>query len=304
MSNQSGIINILKPPGMTSFDVVSYLKRVLKTKKCGHTGTLDPAASGVLPVCINRGTKIIPYLPEKEKEYIAKIKFGILTDTLDRAGEVIKKDESWKQLTDQKILEATGQFLGEISQKPPIYSAVKVNGKRLYDYARKDQKVSIEKRKVFIYDIEVLDLKLPYLKLLIRCSKGTYIRSIARDLGTKLKTTAHLYNLLRTASDSFKLADTVKLDQIDKDSISNILIPIDSPFDFRSLIVKDYAYKYAVNGTKLIEKNFKNWPDDLYLGEKLLIYCKKQFISISKVKENDDHNTYIQPLRVFNNGGS
>ncbi|MCF8008439.1 MAG: tRNA pseudouridine(55) synthase TruB [Halanaerobiales bacterium] len=304
MSKQSGILNILKPPGMTSFDVVSYLKKLLKLKKCGHTGTLDPAASGVLPICINRGTKIITYLLEKEKEYIAKIKFGILTDTLDRAGEVVKKDDSWKQLTDQKIYKATEQFRGKIKQKPPIYSAVKVNGKRLYDYARKNQNVNIKKREVVIYDLEILDIKLPYLKLLIRCSKGTYIRSIARDLGIKLNTTAHMTNLIRTASDSFKLADTVQLDQIDLDSISNYLIPIDSPFDYRSLVVKDYAYKYAVNGTKLVEKNFKNWPDDLYLDQKLLIYCKRQFISISKVKEDDDHNKYIQALRVFNNGGS
>ena len=157
MSKKPGIINVLKPPGMTSFDVVGYIKRVLQIKKVGHTGTLDPAAAGVLPVCLHRATKIIPYLPEEKKEYIARIKLGVKTDTLDADGEILARDNNWETLNHIKIKDVINNFQGEIQQKPPIYSAVKVNGKRLYNYARNDQEVEveIEDRTVNIYNIEV-----------------------------------------------------------------------------------------------------------------------------------------------------
>ena len=303
MSNQPAIINVLKPPGMTSFDVVGYIKRVLSIKKCGHTGTLDPAAAGVLPICINKGTKIIPFLPEEEKEYIALIELGVITDTLDIDGEVLNKDEKWKSLNEIDIMNTIASFEGEYKQKPPIYSAIKKNGKRLYHYARNDEDVEIKKRKVEIKNIEVLNIDLPMIKIKVKCSKGTYIRSLARDIGENLGTNSYLKNLLRTKSGPFKLEDTILLDEISESNLDNISISIDEPFDYRKLEVKDYAFKYAINGTKLLEKNFKDWPSDLEIGEKLLIYGKGQFISISKVKLNEEDIIYIQPLRVFYNGG-
>lgn len=305
MSNEPGIINVLKPPGMTSFDVVGYTKKVLQIKKAGHTGTLDPAAAGVLPICLHRATKIIPYLPEEKKEYIAKIKLGEETDTLDADGEIIKSDNNWLNLTGASVEKAVNKFLGEIKQKPPIYSAVKVKGKRLYHYARNDEKekVDIEERPVTIYNIKVLKTDLPFIKIKIKCSKGTYVRSLARDIGVELETCAHLNTLLRTASGPFKLKDTVLINEITKENLDNILIPMDKPFDYRKLYVKDYAYKYAINGTKLLSKNFKNWPLDITIGERLLIYGKDQFISISEVKKDDEDDIYIQPLRVFHDGG-
>ncbi len=305
MSKKPGIINVLKPPGMTSFDVVGYIKRVLQIKKVGHTGTLDPAAAGVLPVCLHRATKIIPYLPEEKKEYIARIKLGVKTDTLDADGEILARDNNWETLNHIKIKDVINNFQGEIQQKPPIYSAVKVNGKRLYNYARNDQEVEveIEDRTVNIYNIEVLNIDLPLIKIKVTCSKGTYIRSLARDIGSELNTFAHLKNLLRTASGPFKLDNTVTLEEINEENLENIMISIDKPFSFREMDVKDYAYKYAINGTKLQIKNFKKWPSNIKIGERLLIYCKDQFISISEVKEDEDNNIYIQPLRVFHNGG-
>lgn len=305
MSKQPGIINVLKPPGMTSFDVVGYIKRVLKIKKAGHTGTLDPAAAGVLPVCIHRATKIIPYLPEEKKVYIAKIKLGVKTDTLDADGEIIGRDNNWKCLDETQIKEVIQSFLGEIKQKPPLYSAVKVKGKRLYHYARNDREVEveIEDRLVNIYEIELLNVALPIIKIRVGCSKGTYIRSLACDIGTKLNTYAHLKNLLRTASGPFKLEDTVTLDEINDENLNRILTPMDGPFDYRKMEVKDYAHKFAINGTKLLIKNFKKWPSDITIGERLLVYGKDQFISISEVKKDEDENIYIQPLRVFHDGG-
>jgi len=303
MSNQPAIINVLKPPGMTSFDVVGYTKKVLKISKCGHTGTLDPAAAGVLPLCINRGTKVIPFLPEEEKEYIALIRLGIITDTLDIDGKVLETDDNWKSLSVEDIIKTIDSFKGEYKQKPPIYSAIKKNGKRLYHYARNDENVEIEKRKIEIKNIKILNIDLPIIKIKVNCSKGTYIRSLARDIGEKLGTNSYLKNLLRTKSGPFKLEDTILIDEISKNNLDNITISIDEPFDYRKLEVKDYAFKYAINGTKLLEKNFKDWPSDLEIGERFLIYCKEQFISISEVKLNEDEIIYIQPLRVFYNGG-
>ncbi|MGM0444970.1 MAG: tRNA pseudouridine(55) synthase TruB [Bacillota bacterium] len=302
MSNKSGILNVLKPPGMTSFDVVGYIKKVLQIRKCGHTGTLDPSAAGVLPVCLHRATKIIPYLPEGKKEYIAKIKLGVLTDTLDSDGEVLKRTDNWTDFKETQIKNVVRSFIGEIKQKPPIYSAVKVKGKRLYHYARNDENIEIEDRDVTIYNIDIISIELPIIKLKVNCSKGTYIRSLARDIGEKLGTVSHLSNLLRTASGPFNLENSIQLDQINNENLDNLLISMDSPFEYRKMIVKDYAYKYAVNGTKLIEKNFDKWPDDLKIGEKVLIYCKNEFISISEIKEKENE-IYIQPLRVFFNGG-
>jgi|AntRauTorcE11897_2_1112592.scaffolds.fasta_scaffold08681_2 tRNA pseudouridine55 synthase len=302
MSKKSGILNVLKPPGMTSFDVVGYIKKVLQIRKCGHTGTLDPSAAGVLPVCLHQATKAIPYLPEGKKEYIAKIKLGELTDTLDADGEVLETNNNWTQLSKKEIDKVIMSFIGETKQKPPIYSAVKVNGKRLYHYARNDENIEIENRDVTIYNIDIISIELPIIKIKVRCSKGTYIRSLARDIGEKLNTVSHLSNLIRTASGPFNLEDSILLDQINNDNLDNLLISIDSPFEYRKMIVKDYAYKYAINGTKLIEKNFNKWPDDLKIGEKVLIYCKNEFISISEFKEKNDKK-YIQPLRVFFNGG-
>ena len=165
MSKKPGIFNVLKPPGMTSFDVVGYIKRVLQIEKAGHTGTLDPAAAGVLPVCIHRATKAIPYLPEEKKVYIAKLKLGIKTDTLDADGEIIKRDDTWQGLKNNQIKRVVQSFTGEIEQKPPLYSAVKVKGKRLYHYAHNDQEVKgkIEDRVVNIYAIEVLNINLPII---------------------------------------------------------------------------------------------------------------------------------------------
>jgi len=141
------------------------------------------------------------------------------------------------------------------------------------------------------------------IKIKVKCSKGTYIRSLARDIGENMGTNSYLKNLLRTKSGPFKLEDTILLDEISESNLDNISISIDEPFDYRKLEVKDYAFKYAINGTKLLEKNFKDWPSDLEIGEKLLIYGKGQFISISKVKLNEEDIIYIQPLRVFYNGG-
>ena len=180
-----GFLNVYKPQGKTSHDVVAILRRITKIKQIGHTGTLDPFAEGVLPICIGKATRLIEYLDD-DKAYIGTVQFGKSTTTYDIEGEDVNSSE--KKVALEEMEEALSSFCGEIEQLPPIYSAIKVNGKKLYEYARKGEEVKIEPRKVNIYRLELInfDYEKQTAELLIECSKGTYIRSIANDLGEKL----------------------------------------------------------------------------------------------------------------------
>jgi len=208
-----GFLNIYKPEGMTSFDVVAALRKITHIRQIGHTGTLDPFATGVLPICIGKSTKLIEYLPD-DKQYTATIQFGADTDTYDKEGQTVKTYD--REITKDELAEILKCFEGEIEQMPPIYSAIKVNGKKLYEYARKGQNVEIKPRKVTIHKIELLDFdcKNQTAKISIECSKGTYIRSIAYDIGQKLNCGGHLIGLERTKAGMFKLETAVKLENI------------------------------------------------------------------------------------------
>lgn len=221
-----GFLNVYKPVGMTSHDVVAVLRRVTKVKQIGHTGTLDPFAQGVLPIAIGKATRLIEFL-EDDKEYIAEVSFGKITNTYDCEGESTFECES--KLTQSKIIDELEKFKGEISQLPPIFSAIKVKGKKLYEYARKGEEVHIEPRKVFIEKIELkhFDEKTQTAQILISCSKGTYIRSIAHDLGQNLKVGAHLSKLIRTKAGAFLVEKAIKLE--DFDSIEKITDSIINP---------------------------------------------------------------------------
>ena len=205
-----GFVNIYKPKGLTSFDVVAYLRKITKIKQIGHTGTLDPFAQGVLPVCIGKSARLIEYLAD-DKEYLASVQFGKTTTTYDLEGDVVQTFD--KKVSFDEIKKALKSFEGEIEQIPPIYSAIKVNGKKLYDYARQGQKVEIKPRKVFISEITPIEFEeeLQIVKIKVRCSKGTYIRSIANDLGNKLGCGGYLCELIRTLAGSFSVANSVKL---------------------------------------------------------------------------------------------
>ena len=217
-----GLLNIYKPVGMTSHDVVSVLRRVTKIKQIGHTGTLDPFAEGVLPVCIGKATRLIEFLSD-DKEYLATVQFGSATTTYDIEGE--------KTFTSDKKISAHDidltPFSGEIEQLPPIYSAIKVNGKKLYEYAREGKDVEIQPRRVTIEKIELknFDENLQQAEILIKCSKGTYIRSIAHDLGQNLGVGAHLVKLIRTQAGKFRVENSVTLDGIDVSA--NLINPLE-----------------------------------------------------------------------------
>lgn len=219
-----GFLNIYKPVGMTSHDVVAVLRRLTKIKQIGHTGTLDPFAEGVLPICIGKATRLIEYLKD-DKEYLATVQFGASTNTFDVDGQVVSTSE--KKVSHRDVENCLKSFEGEISQLPPIFSAIKVKGKKLYEYARKGEEVEIQPRKVFIEKIEQksFDENLQQAEILIKCSKGTYIRSIAHDLGQKLGCGAHLVKLVRTQAGSFRVEKSVKLDGINVDE--NLINPLD-----------------------------------------------------------------------------
>ncbi|MGE5333900.1 MAG: tRNA pseudouridine(55) synthase TruB [Nitrososphaerota archaeon] len=207
-----GIFNIDKPVGMTSHDVVARMRRLAGQKRVGHAGTLDPAASGVLPILLGQATRVAEYLSESGKAYRATIRFGIVTDTYDAEGQVVR--ESPVALTRDAIAAVLPDFLGEQLQRPPVYSALKRNGQRLYALARAGKAVEVEPRPIRIDAIEIVDWASPTVTLDVTCGKGTYIRSLAYDLGERLGPGAHLAALIRTRSGPFTIASSVTLERL------------------------------------------------------------------------------------------
>lgn len=208
-----GFLNINKPKGMTSHDVVAKIRRLTGVRQVGHAGTLDPFAQGVLPICIGKATRLIEYL-EDDKAYVATVQFGANTDTYDIEGEITQTFD--KKITKAELEAALENFRGEIEQMPPIYSAIKVNGKKLYEYARNGEEVEIQPRRVTIEKLELLefDEAAQSAKLEVKCSKGTYIRSLAFDIGQKLGTGAHLTDLVRTQAGKFTLDTAIPLEKL------------------------------------------------------------------------------------------
>lgn len=219
-----GFLNVYKPKGMTSHDVVAVLRKLTKIKQIGHTGTLDPFAEGVLPVCISKATRLIEYLKE-EKEYLATVQFGAKSTTYDIEGIITESGKS--KVERDNLINVLKDFEGETEQLPPVYSAIKVNGKKLYEYARKGQTVEIKPRKIFIEKIELRNFneELQQAQILIRCSRGTYIRSLANDLGEKLQTGGYLTKLVRTQSGKFRVENSLPLDNIEV--FKNLINPLD-----------------------------------------------------------------------------
>lgn len=248
-----GIINVYKEKGFTSHDVVAKLRGILQMKKIGHTGTLDPDATGVLPVCIGKATKVCDLLTDKDKVYEAVIRFGVTTDTLDMTGTVT--GEHSVSVSKEQLVDALAAFVGEIDQIPPMYSAIKINGKKLYELARKGQEVERRPRKVTIHELTLLSENLEQKECTIRvhCSKGTYIRSLCSDIGEKLGCGAAMKELVRTRVGRFELEEAHTLSQIENivadAGTESILVPMDSVFDrYRICTASEKALHFLENG--------------------------------------------------------
>ncbi|MCC9294612.1 tRNA pseudouridine(55) synthase TruB [Clostridium sp. WLY-B-L2] len=260
-----GVLNINKPAGITSFDVVRKIKILSHNKKVGHAGTLDPIASGVLPVCIGRATKFVDYIMKDEKVYLTQMKLGIRTDTYDREGTVINILDF--NLSKRNIENVILSFEGQIDQLPPMYSAIKVKGKRLYDLARRGIEVERKKRKILIYSIEIVDIKLPYVVFKVRCSKGTYIRSLCNDIGNRLNCGAVMWDLKRISTGNFDILNSITLESLNDKNILQYIIPVDTALSqYPVLTVEDKYVKNVLNGIPIRDKIFldKISKDRLY----------------------------------------
>lgn len=301
----NGIINVLKPPGMTSFDVVSFIRKVMNTKKVGHTGTLDPEAAGVLPVCIGKATKVVQYLTDKQKHYRANIKFGIVTDTYDSYGKIIKESEP-VNILQERLEEILKSFTGIITQKPPIYSALKIKGKKLYEYAREGKEVSIAERPVEIYELKLVSMEAEDEAIIdILCSKGTYIRTLCYDIGEALGCGAYMSQLIRLGSSPFTIESSNTLEEIkaasEENRLDDILESVEILFKhYKTVIVKPSALGSIMNGNPLFPQGVLQGFEGLSENEDVSIYGEDVFIGIGNVRyEADKQRLYIKAKNIF-----
>jgi len=280
----NGVVIIDKPCGKTSFDMVSFVRRLFGTKKVGHTGTLDPEATGVLPVCIGKATKACELLTSQNKSYRAQLMLGMTTDTLDIEGEVLT--EQPVNVTKEQLEGVIGQFIGEIEQIPPMYSAIKVDGKKLYELARAGKEIERKKRKITIYDIKIIetDLENDLVTIDVDCSKGTYIRTLCEDIGMRLGCGAFMTKLTRTKSGRFDLESSFTPSELEKlkekNELRKCLIPLDELFlDYPKIVVNERQRGFLINGVRVRYKG-------LLEGASYRVYDETgEFLSISKCED-------------------
>lgn len=283
-----GFLNVYKPKGKTSHDVVAILRRVTKIKQIGHTGTLDPFAEGVLPICIGKATRLIEYLND-DKAYIGTVQLGKSTTTYDLEGETVEVSDKTPDL--EEIENELNNFRGDIEQLPPIYSAIKVNGKKLYEYARKGEEVEIKPRNVNISELKILnyDQENHILELYIKCSKGTYIRSIAHDLGKNLGCFGHLIKLVRVKAGDFEVENSIKLEDLtDIETVQKHLIYPLEKLDYQTYELNTKELELVSHGMQIFARtNLQNGIVILTNNNKLIavaemtndkIKCSKVFI--------------------------
>lgn len=295
----NGIINIYKEAGFTSHDVVAKMRGICRQKKIGHTGTLDPDATGVLPVCLGSGTKLCDMLTDKDKEYVAELLLGVTTDTQDVTGQVL--EERAVEADEEAVREAILSFQGDYMQVPPMYSALKVNGKKLYELAREGKEVERAARPVVIHEIEILEMNLPVIKMRVACSKGTYIRTLCADIGDKLGCGGTMKSLLRTRVGSFGLEKAVTLAQLeqlrDEMRLEEILFPVESAFDnCPSLHVKEEFRKLLDNGNSIYAS--QTMEHKTYgAGEWVKVYrADNSFVGVYAY---DPERKWYKPVKMF-----
>lgn len=280
----NGVINVFKNTGMTSFDVVRIVKKLANTGKVGHTGTLDPEASGVLPICIGKATKIIDYIMDSQKIYEVEFKLGLKTTTYDLEGDITEEKDCSK-LTEEIVKEAINSFKGKYSQVPPMYSALKQNGVRLYELARKGIEVHREGRLINIYNIEIKSINLPYVLMEVTCSKGTYIRSLCYDIGEKLEVGGTMTKLKRSQTSKFNEEESINIEDLTKENIQKYLISIEDALDaYDKLIVLNKFSTLLINGVNVSDKRFTK--EDYTLGKLYRVYDEdEKFIGLGRGNE-------------------
>jgi tRNA pseudouridine55 synthase len=296
-----GIINIYKEKGYTSHDVVAKMRGILKMKKIGHTGTLDPDAEGVLPVCVGKATKLVDLITDKDKTYLAVGKLGVITDTQDMTGKVMKTTQVNTSLSElQNILQS---YIGEYLQLPPMYSAIKVDGKKLYELARQGKEIERERRRVIIHDIRFLDYNEEEQEFTISvdCGKGTYIRTLIHDIGETLGCGAAMKSLTRTAVGAFKLEAGLKLQELEalvrEDKLQPYIVTIEEMFSHYSKLIVDREYnKLIFNGNIFMPEHVMHpIPEDL--TEMVRVYdSEEHFVGIYAYLTSEK---LFKPMKMF-----
>lgn len=295
----NGVINVYKEAGYTSHDVVAKLRGILHQKKIGHTGTLDPEAEGVLPVCLGKATRLCDMLADHDKEYEAVLRLGVTTDTQDMTGTVIAERDV--RVTEEEVRSCIASFEGEQMQTPPMYSALKVNGKKLYELAREGKEVEREPRKVTFYRIQILNVNLPEVEIRVQCSKGTYIRTLCHDIGEKLGCGGAMEKLIRTRVERFELTDARNLNQIqmyaDNGKAQLLVMPVDQMFcGYPAVRLMKEGDRPAHNGNSFGENFLEECPETgIKENQQLRVYDSRQdFVGIFVKKEG-----LLAPVRMF-----
>ncbi len=295
----NGIVNIYKEAGYTSFDVVAKMRGILKTRKIGHTGTLDPAATGVLPVCVGSATRAVEFLADHDKEYVAELLLGVTTDTLDTTGQVLAT--SPVSCDESEAINAVLSFLGISEQIPPMYSAVKVDGKRLYELARAGKEVERKPRTIEIREIEVLLVHLPVVRFRVVCSKGTYIRSLCQDIGEKLGCGGCMQSLERTRVGGFSKETAVTLEELerhrDAGTLDQVVLGVDQIFSsLTAERLREEFSRIADNGNRL-KPDMLVQPREFDEGEKVRLYrWDGRFYGIYVFRAQDN---VLKPVKLF-----
>lgn len=268
----NGFILVNKKKDMTSRDVVNILTKILNTKKIGHTGTLDPFAEGILLIAVNKGLKVVKLLNYKDKEYIAKVKLGIKTDTLDITGNIL--EEKKEELNKEELVEVLKSFIGDYSYEVPIYSAIKVNGKKLYEYARNNQKVELPIKNSYIYDIKLIDFKDNSFTFSVKVSNGTYIRALVRDISKKLNKLMTLEELTRTKVDNLLIENSYTLEDIKNNNFK--LLKINDLLNYKEVELNRDLEDKVLNGNKI--KLDEKEDNILFIKEKeeIAVYTREE----------------------------
>lgn len=295
----NGIVNLYKPAGFTSHDAVAKLRGIFGQKKIGHTGTLDPDAEGVLPICLGKATKVCELLTDRSKTYQAVMLLGRTTDTQDTSGETLFSSEQIPE--EAEIRRAIGLFQGEQMQIPPMYSALKVNGKKLYELAREGKTVERKPRKITVYELTIDEIELPRVTMTISCSKGTYIRTICNDIGEKLGCGACMEHLLRTRVGEFALESCLQLEELqeakEKGSLEECLIPVDSLFKTYPRLVFWTEYsKYADNGNRLAQHMLKEMSE---IDDKAMVRIYNEKGLFYGIYQYEEKSRDFKPVKRF-----
>ena len=299
----SGVLNINKPSGMTSHDVVDAVRKLLKIRRVGHTGTLDPLATGVLPICVGKATRIAQYLTQADKEYLITMRLGITTDTLDADGRVLTEVKDFT-VDPAKLEEVFKGFVGEIQQIPPLFSAKKLHGVRLYRLARRGEKVERRPVTVKVYTLQLLAYEYPFVRFQVRCSKGTYARALCDDMGKALGCGAHLHSLIRTKAGPFDVKDAIALSELEKKveegRLREVLVPLEEALTHLPAVrVLPEATRAVLHGGGIPASAALGFPPGISKGALVRVLgYRKRLLAVAEARLGSEEFAGVDPRRI------